>query len=53
MINNVLYILSMENNPIPTFLMREAVLLVNYGARIHFGEDVYHESHPFFSGRRH
>ena len=35
----------MENNLIPTFIMREAGLLVNDVARIYCGEDVSHKSH--------
>ena len=43
--SNALYIPSMENKLIPPSIMHEDGLLVNDVARIHCGEDVYHESH--------
>ena len=35
----------MDKNPIPSFLMREAGLLVHFVESIHCGEEVFHESH--------
>ena len=42
---HALYISSMENNIIPTFLIAKAGILVNGVARIHYIEDLSHKIH--------
>ena len=44
-ISITIYIPSMDKNLIPSFLMREAGLLVHFVESIHCGEEVFHESH--------
>ena len=47
-VRNALYMLSINNNLIPPFLMWEARILMNDVARINCGEDVYHKSDYIF-----
>ncbi|KAL7534954.1 hypothetical protein ACHAXR_006167 [Thalassiosira sp. AJA248-18] len=50
-VRSALYVISMQHNLIPPFIMREAGLVVNDVPRIHCGDEVTRESHSIISRR--